>query len=326
MTAHLVDRTNAPSAQQQMDTALLALLRQLADNGYRHVTPTPLTHARLLLRQPVGDGRNLQDVFGWSRPFIRDDLPRPYLDLLQAADGLDSLPDGRCRSRFRVSSLAGDLFLHSAFPTDTEDAVFFGPDSYRFADLVRGELTDCPCRPQARLVDIGTGAGVGAIVAGKLCPDLQLTMTDINSGALRLASINAQGAGLKVSSALGDTLEPVEGSIDAALANPPYIIDAAGRDYRDGGDMHGGRVAYDMAADVLDRLTPGGRFILYTGSAIIDGKDPLREALGALARRKGAAMRYREIDPDVFGEELEDEAYRDVERIAVIGAIMTKND
>jgi hypothetical protein len=38
----------------------------------------------------------------------------------------------------------------------------------------------------------------------------------------------------------------------------------------------------------------------------------------------GLAMRYREIDPDVFGEELEMPAYRDVDRIALIAAIITR--
>ena len=38
----------------------------------------------------------------------------------------------------------------------------------------------------------------------------------------------------------------------------------------------------------------------------------------------GCTMAYREIDPDVFGEELERPAYRDVERIAAIGAVFRR--
>jgi hypothetical protein len=33
-------------------------------------------------------------------------------------------------------------------------------------------------------------------------------------------------------------------------------------------------------------------------------------------------LRYEEIDPDVFGEELEEEPYRNVERIAAVGAVI----
>jgi hypothetical protein len=35
-------------------------------------------------------------------------------------------------------------------------------------------------------------------------------------------------------------------------------------------------------------------------------------------------LRYRELDPDIFGEELEKQAYADVERIAAVAAIATK--
>jgi hypothetical protein len=38
----------------------------------------------------------------------------------------------------------------------------------------------------------------------------------------------------------------------------------------------------------------------------------------------GCTLDYREIDPDVFGEELSKPIYADVERIAVVGAVITK--
>ena len=61
-----------------------------------------------------------------------------------------------------------------------------------------------------------------------------------------------------------------------------------------------------------------------TGSAIINGEDRLRNALAELVARQDCEIRYWEIDPDVFGEELEKQAYRDVERIAIVGAVITK--
>ena len=66
----------------------------------------------------------------------------------------------------------------------------------------------------------------------------------------------------------------------------------------------------------------GGAFLLYTGSAIVDGEDRLKGAL--LETLRGFDVRYREIDPDVFGEELEREDYADVERIAVVGVVAVK--
>jgi methylase of polypeptide subunit release factors len=312
------------STFEPVDAALFALLQALRVRGYRFVTITPAAHARVLARGPQRDAADLRDVFGWSLPFAPETLDGDILRLLTEADALEPMRGGRLKSRYRVSELDGDLFLHSAYPTTAEDAVFFGPDSYRFADLVRRELSGDPPRREARLVDIGAGAGVGAVAAAKLCPGLRTTMTDINPEALRLARINAHAAGISADFGIGRNLDASPGPVDVALANPPYIIDAAGRNYRDGGDMHGGRVAYDMAAAAVGRLSYSGRLILYTGSAIIAGEDPLRAALAALVAAQACTLRYREIDPDVFGDELEKPPYRDVERIALVAAVISR--
>lgn len=306
------------------DDALLALLDALAELDYRFVTPTPATHARVLSNRSSGLASDLRDIFGWSMAFDRQALDPELLELLRAADGLTATGDGRFKSRYRVASLDRTLLLHSAYPTDADNAVFFGPDSYRFVELIRREVDGCLGNEGARLVDIGGGTGVGAIVAGQLCPSFRLAMSDINPEALRLARINARHAGVELEMRLGPGFQPLDGEFDIALANPPYMMDEAGRGYRDGGDMHGARVAYDMACEAIDRLRSGGRFILYTGSAIVDGEDALREALLRLAADRKCAIRYREIDPDIFGEELETPAYRDVERIAAVGAVITR--
>ena len=313
-----IDLADGPGA------ALLALLEALQRRDYRFVTVTPASHARVLEREPGREARGLRDVFGWSLPFAPGILDPELLRLLDEAGALEPAGDGRFKSRYRVSELGGDLFLHSAYPTTAEDAVFFGPDSYRFADLVQRELRRDPPRRGARLVDMGAGAGVGAIAAARLCPALRPAMTDINPEALRLARINARAARVAADFTLGADLAGVPGPIDIALANPPYIIDAAGRDYRDGGKLHGGGVARDMAAAALGRLSPSGRLILYTGSAIIAGEDRLRAALAALAAEQACTLRYDEIDPDVFGEELEKPPYREVDRIALVAAIISR--
>jgi hypothetical protein len=79
-----------------------------------------------------------------------------------------------------------------------------------------------------------------------------------------------------------------------------------------------------MAVAAADRLAPGGRLILYTGSAVVRGRDVVRDALAEAAEARRCDLRYREIDPDVFGEELEQPQYGDVDRIALVAAIVTK--
>jgi methylase of polypeptide subunit release factors len=305
------------------DAALLALLGALEARGHAFVTPTPATHARVIARPDRQEATTVADLFGWSLPFRDGVLDDDLRGIVEHAGILEDAGDGRWRSRLRVSSLHGKLFLHSAFPTDDRDAVFFGPDSYRFADLIAAELAGCA--PAARIVDIGTGSGVGGIVAAGCCPGASVTMTDINRQALRLAAINAAHNRVEAEFVLTDKLDAIADGIDVALANPPYIIDAEERDYRHGGGLHGGQASLDMAVAAAERLAPGGRLILYTGSAIIRGQDPLRDALAGALTARGCTLRYREIDPDVFGEELEGPLYADVDRIAIIAAIATKD-
>ncbi|MBC9033804.1 methyltransferase [Sphingomonas sp. JC676] len=306
------------------DGVLLQLIDALRERSYCFVTPTPASHARVVARPGRETARSLADVLGWSLPFAPQLLEPELLALLDLAGMLEPAGDGRLRSRVRASSLMDELYLHSAYPTDGRDAVFFGPDSYRFAALIEAELASQPARPHAHIVDIGTGAGVGGVVAAKLSGAGAATGTDVNPLALRLAAINARAAGVALQTVLGDDLASVGRPIDLALANPPYIVDETKRRYRDGGGMHGGEVALAMARAAIERLAPGGRLILYTGSAIVACEDALRTALGEAAQRCSCTLRYREIDPDVFGEELERLAYRDVDRIALVAAILTK--
>lgn len=303
--------------------ALLALLAELKRRDYRFVAPTPATHARNLDRRRLVDAGSLRDLFGWSRPFAPGTLEPRLAELFGAAGVIEAAEGGLLRSAVRVSSLGEDLFVHSAFPTEAEDAVFFGPDSYRFARLIAAELGHEPTSP-ARVVDIGTGTGVGAIVAGRAWPGARLIGTDINARALRFAAINAEAAGVTLDLHQSAGLDCLAGQFELILANPPYMIDAAaGREYRDGGGMHGGEVSLAMARTALPRLAPGGRFLLYTGSAIVAGEDRLRTALADCADDAGVSLDYTELDPDVFGEELAQPAYAEVERIAVVGAVFT---
>ena len=305
------------------DSALLDLLGLAKRRGYRFVTPTPATHARVLARQVRRRARSIEDVLGWNLPFEAGDIEDEELvDCLRKASALEG--DIILRSRFRISSLHDQLYLHSSYPTESKDSVFLGPDSYRFADLIQMELQACRPRRGCRIADIGTGAGVGAVVASAFCNRPHVFATDINPLAVRLARINVIAAATNADIFQGFGLDGVAGPLDLVTINPPYIIDDRNRTYRNGGRMRGSEVSLDLAGIALASLAPGGRLILYTGSAIVGGHDALRAALGEAAERHECQMRYREVDPDVFGEELDRPQYVDVDRIAVVAAVMTR--
>lgn len=311
---------HAPAPQ----LALEGLLARLGERDYRFVTVTPATHRRILARRGNAPARTLQDVFGWSLPFDPDDVDQEIRETLRTAGVLLDEPP-LLRSAVRASTVRGRNYLHSRFPTEAEDAVFLGPDTYRFANLIADELERVPLAPGARIVDIGTGAGVGAMVAAELCADCEVLATDVNGEALRLARANAAAAGIPLELIETSGLDGVAGDFDLALLNPPYMADEAGRAYRDGGGIHGGQLSVDLAKAVLPRLRPGGRLVLYTGSAIVEGTDRLGVCLRELAGVSGCALRYRELDPDVFGEDLIKPHYAGVDRIAVVSAVFTRS-
>lgn len=298
------------------DAALLQLLRLLKQADYRFTAVTPATHASVLAR-PC-EQQDLREIFGWNRHFAPPDLEPGLLQCLRDSNMVEQDGD-RLRSRVRVASLGEDLLLHSAFPTSEHDAVFFGPDTYRFARFVRAQRARLQLAPR-EVVDMGAGGGAGAITAAHLFPDARVSAVDVNPAALRLAAVNAAAAQVDI--------EVVEGAAMPAgsnlvIANPPYIVDTQRRAYRHGGDLLGGQIALDWTRQALDALTPEGTMLLYTGASVVNGRAPLIDALRQVCARR-AEIEIEEIDPDVFGEELDQPAYAEVERIAVICATIRK--
>jgi methylase of polypeptide subunit release factors len=163
------------------------------------------------------------------------------------------------------------------------------------------------------------------MTAAALVEPAELVLLDINPRALALAAANAEAAGVEARTVEG-SLDALDGSADLIVANPPYIADEAGRTYRDGGGELGTGESVEWAREGIARLNDGGRLLLYSGSPIVGGEDRLLSALSEVADETGCTLRYEELDPDVFGEELEQPLYRDaaVERIAAVGAVIRR--
>ncbi|AZE95092.1 HemK family modification methylase [Pseudomonas orientalis] len=311
------------SAQQLADRALLNLGRGLKESGYRFITPTPLTHERVYRRLGTPLAMNLRDVFGWSMPFDNDLLPEAFREELRQAEVIEK-HDALWRSTVRWSSLGDLLFAHSPYPTVEADAVFFGPDSYRFAQVIEAHLQQ-RFEPLNRAVDIGCGAGVGALVIAHARHETEVLAVDINPRALRLTAVNAELAGLaNVSVYQSDVLTSVEGEFDLIVANPPYMNDDRQRAYRHGGGALGEQLSVRIVSESLGRLAVNGSLVLYTGVAMVAGGDPFLEAVKPLLVSDAYGWTYRELDPDVFGEELDKPGYERVERIAVVALTVTR--
>ncbi len=305
------------------EAALLRLAEWLRDHGYHFVTPTPATHARVNARPGNAWARDARDVFGWSRPFRDGVLPDDLLSLMRDAGVLAEDGPGSWRSLVRLSSLDGLLFLHSAYPTQAADSVFFGPDTYRYAVAISAWLDQAG--PIRRAVDVGCGAGPGALVIARARPGAEVTGVDINDAALQMTRVNAALAGHPVTAAHSDLLSGVDGAFDLVVANPPYLADPAERAYRHGGGELGAALSLAIVEVALPRLTPDGTLLLYTGVAIVNGHDPFKAAAMKRTDAHDVVCRYREVDPDVFGEELDHDPYRTTDRIAAVVLTVTRN-
>jgi methylase of polypeptide subunit release factors len=310
------------SLEDPSNDALLQLACALRDTGYHFVTPTPKTHERVNARPENDWAKNVRDVFGWSRPFQAQILPPSMFELMQSAQILEPHGDG-WKSRLRLSNLDEQLFWHSAFPTTDADSVFFGPDTYRYALAIHSFL-DASTQNFRRIVDIGCGAGPGAIVCALARPNSQVQAVDINPQALRLTRVNAALAGVQIEAQHSDLLKNMQGEFDLIVANPPYLVDPSERAYRHGGGPLGAALSLAIVDAALERLARGATLLLYTGVAMMDGRDPFHEEIASRLSPHSVSWNYHEMDVDVFGEELESGAYAHCDRIAAVVLAVTK--
>ena len=301
--------------------ALLYLLHFLKDKKYAFTVITPLSHQRISLRKKSrsSEQRSLKDIFGWNLPFIPNDLDYQLFMTLKSAEIIRNEKD-QWLSNVRVASLENGLFIHSSFPTVEKDTVFFGPDTYRFYYHLKQYLLNYP--PQIhRSLELCCGTSAVAITLAQSFPNItEIYTADINPKALFYSQINKIFNDTNhVFPNYSDLFSELDGKFDLIFANPPYLIDSHERQYRHGGSqLDGMDLAFKILKEGIKRLSPQGTLFLYTGVAIgQNGNNFLKTVQDWILDYPSFKYSYEEIDPDVFGEELDQIAYQHIERIAV---------
>ena len=78
-----------------------------------------------------------------------------------------------------------------------------------------------------RVLDVGTGTGVVALMMAQRYPEAQVTALDIDEGAVRQAEFNVAHSPFAVRvTVLQERVQEHEGQYDAVLSNPPFFIDS----------------------------------------------------------------------------------------------------
>lgn len=159
--------------------------------------------------------------------------------------------------------------------------------------LVETALDLLPTGRPTRVADIGTGCGAIALAIAKECPEAKVHGTDISAAAIELASRNAHALHLlNVSFETGSWCQPLTGSFDLIVSNPPYV--AMGDPHLLVGDCRfepaialspGPDQMQAFAAisrEAIGNLAPGGWLLFEHGE---DQGEAVRELLAGLGYR-----------------------------------------
>ena len=77
-----------------------------------------------------------------------------------------------------------------------------------------------------RIVDLGTGSGIVAILLARLCPSADVTAVDLSATALDVARANAERHGARICFLEGDWFSPLGNKrFDLIVSNPPYVAE-----------------------------------------------------------------------------------------------------
>ena len=141
-----------------------------------------------------------------------------------------------------------DTLLGNKLTFNSVDGVF----NYHGVDEGTRTLIDtlvkCNIDIKGDVLDIGCGLGVIGISVARYYTNINLTMCDVNSTVVELATKNAELNSVKSNIVVSNTYDNINDKFDFVLTNPPIKA--------------GKKVLFDIVLGAYDKLREGGKIIL----------------------------------------------------------------
>ena len=215
----------------------------------------------------------LHELFS-GRPMLRARaatlLTASLVDRLLAVGALSRV-DGTVRSEILLVPHRGDVFVADGLHYQgTKDYCYLGRLSFPAPDLLLYD-TGWP-ELLSRALDLGCGAGVGAILASRMADEV--VGTDVLPRCVRFGRLNAAlNEAENVTFQVADVLDGVGGSFDAVLSHPPgaWSLTAGGAVAEVGGDNYGLELPTRMIRGAFDQLEADGTVYAIIIAPVIGG-------------------------------------------------------
>lgn len=181
------------------------------------------------------------------------------------------------------------------------------PETETLVGLAVAELS-CRNPPGGLVVDLGTGSGAVGLAVAAECDTARVVLTDASAEALAVARANLAGLGraaVRVSVRQGSWYEalpePMVGTVDVVVSNPPYVRDDEAlppdvADWEPAVALRGGPDGLEGARRIL---ADARRWLRPGGSVLLELSPDQMNAATAIARAGGLVVEA--IRPDLAG-------------------------